>query len=75
MTNKERYEMLCKWVEDLNHKAFLKKADARFGGLYAIATKNPDGGIKIWSQFMTLKELEKCLVMFFDNDFIKIKEV
>lgn len=74
MTHKERLTMLTNWVKDINPKAFLHHADARLGGYYAIATRN-DGGVHIWTQFMTLTELEKALVLFFDYDnFIKIKE-
>ena len=73
MTQKKRLEMLSRWVKDLNPKAFLHRADARLGGLMAIATRNDDGSIKIWSQFMKPTELEKALVMYFDNSFNDIK--
>ena len=73
MTNKQRIEMLSRWVKDLNPKAFLHHADVRCGGLYAIATRNDDGSVKIWSQFMKPTELEKALVMYFDNSFNDIK--
>ena len=72
MTNKQRLEMLSRWVKELNPKAKIEHADARCGNLVAIVT--PMGtGRKVWSQFMKPTELEKCLVMYFDNNFANIK--
>ena len=73
MTNKEREEMLTRWVKDLNPKAYLEHADARLGGYYAIATKTDVGSVRIWTQFMTLKEMEKALILVHDNSFMEIK--
>lgn len=73
MTNKERKEMLDRWVKDLNPKAFLHHADARLGSYWAIATKSELGGMRIWTQFMTLKEMEKALILVHDNTFMEIK--
>lgn len=73
MTTKERIKMLEGWVKDLNPKAFLYPADARLGGIYAIAVRK-DGSVKTLSQFMTPKEMEKTLVFAFANGLQKIKE-
>lgn len=72
MNNKERIQMLEKWVKDINPKAFLHPADGRCGGYYAIATS--DGcAIHTWTQFMAPKEMEQALILYFDNNFAKIK--
>lgn len=72
MTNKERIKMLENWVKDLNPKAFLHHADGRCGNYYAIATS--DGcAIHVWTQFMTPTEMENALILYFDNQFEKIK--
>ena len=71
MTNKKRIEMLKKWAKELNHKAEIEHADGRLGNLVAIVT--PFGtGRKVWTDFMKPSELEKCLAMYFDNNFKKI---
>ena len=64
--------MLTRWVKDLNPKAKIIHADRRCGNLVAVATPS-ENGLKVWSQFMRLTELEKCLVMYFDNNFSNIK--
>ena len=75
MANKQLFEMLTSWVKELNKKAFLQHGDGRLGGVYAVATKNDDSSIHCWTSFMTLKELEKVLLMAFNiGDFLKIKE-
>lgn len=73
MTTKERIKMLEGWVKDLNPKAFLYPADARQGGIYAIAVRK-DGSVKTLSQFMTPKEMEKVLIFAVSGNLQKIKE-
>ena len=72
MTTKERIKMLEGWVKEINPKAFLHHADARCGGIYAIAVRN-GSCVTPLSQFMTPKEMEKVLMFAFNNDLQKIK--
>lgn len=73
MSNRKRIKMLENWVKELNPKAFLHYADGRLGSLLAIATNNDDTSIHVWTQFMTPKEMEKALMLHFDNSFANIK--
>ena len=75
MTKKEKFEMLDRWVKDINPKAYLEISDGRLGNKVAIATKLEENtGIHTWTNYMTLNEMEQALVLYFDTDFNKLKD-
>lgn len=72
MTTKDRTKMIECWIKEINPNAFLQHADGRCGGLCAIAI-NRDGAIKTFTQFMTLKEMEKVLMFALNHTLDEIK--
>lgn len=72
MTNKERFNMLTIWVQDVNPNLYLEKGDARCGCVYAVVNK---GTGKKLTNFLKLPVLEQYLLgVFYSKEFYKYAE-
>lgn len=74
MTNKQRKTMIEQWGTQLNPKAILRAADARYGARYAVYVIEKPGEFRTrCTDYLPLEQLEQYLLgVFYASEFNRL---